>query len=261
MTIINKPSISFCVTCCNRLWQIKQTLEENLNLLNRNDEIVLVNYGSTDDLDAWIWRNFESQINQANLIYFQVTNDVKWNVARAKNLAHRLSTKNYLFNLDADNYITRKDINLIRKVATLNMHCWQWSGSFIDGSYGRIGLPKSEFLKLGGYDETFLAMGGQDTDLLFRLAAIHSKRVRLPMPGRLAVQNSDTDKIIEVINTDQENDTSKKIYQQLNSLNISISKLKLSIDGPIRLGGGFSYYGLLNGKKVFIDGFNTIREI
>lgn len=46
-----RPSLSFCITCKNRLAQIKQTLRQNLedNRYGRDKiEFVLVDFGSTD---------------------------------------------------------------------------------------------------------------------------------------------------------------------------------------------------------------------
>lgn len=123
-------------------------------------EIVLVDYGSSDGLSEWIWKNFTNDINSKKLIFFEVKNEVRWNIARAKNLAHRLASGSYLFNLDADNFITREDILEIQKVADLGFHCWQFSeGNRDDGSFGRIGLPAQLFKMIGGYDESFLPMG------------------------------------------------------------------------------------------------------
>ena len=40
------PAISFCTTCRNRLWQIKQTLQQNLEAIGHQNELVLVDYVS-----------------------------------------------------------------------------------------------------------------------------------------------------------------------------------------------------------------------
>lgn len=37
-----------------------------------------------------------------------------------------------------------------------------------NGTYGHIGMPKNIFLMMGGYDESFPPMGGQDKDVLWR---------------------------------------------------------------------------------------------
>ena len=46
--------ISYCTTCSNRLWQLALTLPENLENLKDDEEIIIVNYGSKDDLNKYI---------------------------------------------------------------------------------------------------------------------------------------------------------------------------------------------------------------
>lgn len=251
-------SLSFCTTCRNRLWQLKETLPQNLQSINDGHEIVLVDYGSTDGLDDWIWSKYEQFIQDKKLVFFQVKNEVRWNIARAKNLAHRLASGDYLFNLDADNFVLPTDIKLIEKARDLKLNSWQFSGFLPDGSFGRIGVPKSVFNDMGGYDEALPPMGGQDVDLLRRLASVH-KTARLYPPARSAITNSSYDKVKELIQPDADEKKSVETYKLLNSLSLGISKFKLETEGPIRVGGGFSYRGLLNGKKIIINGFNEIQ--
>lgn len=250
--------ISFCSTCRNRLWQLKDTLHHNLESISDEHEIVLVDYGSSDGLSDWIWTNFFESIKNKKLVFFEVKNEVRWNVSRAKNLAHRLASGDYLFNLDADNFITSSDIKIINENRILNLNCWQFSGIMPDGSYGRIGVPKKIFDEVGGYDEALLAMGGQDFDLLRRIGSIQ-KIAKLTPPEKSAIQNNLNDKIKEIIKTPGDDKTSFEKYQLQNNLSVAISNFKLETEGPVRLGGGFSYRGLLNGKSVTINGFNDIR--
>lgn len=248
--------ISFCTTCHNRLWQLKLTLKENLKIISDQNEMVLVNFGSTDQLSDWVWDHFSYEINHKVLTYFETTNDVSWNVSRAKSLAHRIAKGDYLFNLDADNYVSINDLAHIKKAAELKKPCHQWSGNWMDGSFGRIGLPKSVFKSIGGYDECLLPMGSQDRDLLQRLNAADIPIFKLPSPEKNAISNSFEDKIKSLM--PKNSGKSQKIYDQLNNLNYAISKLRLEFEGPYRKGGGFSYKGLLNGKKVKINGFDEI---
>ena len=252
-------SISFCTTCSNRLWQIKETLQKNLESLNDEHELVLVDYGSSDGLSDWVWSNFKNHIENSKLVFFEVKNEVRWNMARAKNLAHRLASGEYLFNLDADNFATRADIELIAAAKHANLYCWQWSGSKTDGSPGRIGVPRKIFSWLGGYDETLLPMGGQDIDLLNRLN-MTAKGIRLKPPELLAIQNSIGDKIREISPSTCGNEEQRKTYKDLCAINSAISKHKLLLEGPQRHGGGFSYKGLLNGQAISINGFDEITK-
>lgn len=254
-------SISFCTTCRNRLWQLRETLPQNLECIAPPHQIVLVDYGSDDGLSEWVWRHLQSHIENKKLVFFEVTNEVRWNVARAKNLAHRLGTGNYLFNLDADNYITDEDVELIEKVGKMGLYSHQWSETWEDGSFGRIGIPKAIFQKIGGYDETLLPMGGQDVDIIQRLAALKYRRAKLAAPQRTAVQNQQSDKIKELIHPESKLNDPGKVYRKSNIISLEISKFKLEMEGAVRLGGGFSYKGLLNGKPVVINGFDEISFV
>lgn len=253
------PAISFCTTCRNRLWQIKQTLQQNLETIGDQNELVLVDYGSTDGLSEWVWLNFREYIEKKQLTFFEVKNEVRWNVSRAKNLAHRLANGDFLFNLDADNFVNTKDLALIKKVRKAGIACWQWSGIFPDGSYGRIGTSKSVFKEIGGYDETMLAMGAQDYDLIKRLSKVQ-KIVRLPPPSIEAVHNNDINKMSEVKSYNDKENSANTDYKALNLINSKISELRLLYEGPRRVGGGFSYKGILNGKAIVINGFDEITR-
>jgi len=252
-------SISFCTTCRNRLWQLQETLPRNLESISDAHEIVLVDFGSTDGLSDWIWNNYKNHIESKRLVFFEVKSEVHWNVARAKNLAHRLASGGYLFNLDADNFITQSDIEEIQKVAELGLHCWQFSqGNRGDGSFGRIGLPTELFRKIGGYDETFLPMGYQDIDILNRLVSLKHSRVQLSPPKITAVQNTVDQKISEAIDVDITPTDSDSAMSLMDQLNESLAKFKLQTEGPVRTGGGLSYIGLLNGQKISLNGFDGV---
>jgi hypothetical protein len=251
----NATTISFCTTCRNRMWQLTQTLAFNLRQLGSNQNLVLVDYGSNDGLSNWVWSNFADEIRQQRLIFFEVTNPVSWSAPKAKNLAHRLTKANYLFNLDADNFITASDIVYIQKMADLGFPCQQYSGIDTDGSYGRIGLSRELFLQLGGYDESLLPMGAQDTDLLRRIFYLEASLKVFPGPTISAIQNSWDDKLKELTLT---HSSAQESYDNLNKLNICISNFQQKLHGPKRLGGFSSYMGKLNGETITIDGFNNM---
>ena len=247
-------TISFCVTCHNRLWQLKQTLHHNLQVLEEGLEIVLVDYHSTDGLSAWVWENFANQIERGRLVFFQVLNEVSWSAPIAKYLAHRLSNKDYLFYLDGDYFIAGDDIRAIKCAVAERQPCHQWSGNIGDGSYGRIGLPRRLFAKLGGYDESLLPMGYQDADLLWRLKSVKRAAVRLPPPQLTAVQNQHQHKIAAV-NARQIDP--QQYYSYMNKSNSVVASFKLNYMGPLRLGGYATFRGLLNGREIIFDGLNN----
>jgi len=252
----NNKQISFCISCRNRLWQLEQTLKFNLDQINDNLEIVLVDYGSTHPISSWIWSNFSKFIENKRLVFFEVKNDVNWSSPKAKNLAHRLANSSYLFNLDADNFIDTNDIQSIFIAKEKNLPCHQWSGSFGDGSFGRIGVPKELFYRIGGYDESLLPMGAQDLDLIKRIASLDIHFSRVSKPSHVSIKNSFADKIGEFTTISENHE---EVYEEINRLNQIKALLRLKIEGPIIKGGFSTFQGVLNGKNVIIDGLGNIR--
>lgn len=251
--------ISFCVTCRNRLWQLRQTLGFNLDQLGGGHEIVLVDFGSSDGLAEWVWSNFRGAIESSRLRFFEVTNPVHWNCARAKNLAHRLARGDYVFNLDADNWITPLDVAMIARAAEMGLPSHQ-GNSFKDGSFGRIGLPRSLFMEMGGYDENLLPMGSQDLNLLERMQAMNLALAKLPAAKRPAVQNTFEHKVSEAGGERPANPHAAAIvYAEMNRLNLAISRARTRLEGPRYQGGFASFRGRLDGVAVTIDGFDVIR--
>lgn len=258
----SQPTIGLCVTCCNRLWQLKETLGANLEQLGPHHSISLVDYGSTDGLADWVWSNFRAHIGQ-RLVFFEVTNEVKWNVSRAKNLAHRLSPASYLLNLDADNFICEPDLALLEPVALEGVACFQFSGKWTDGSFGRIGLPRELFLRMGGYDEGLLPMGSQDIDLLRRLRRMKVPLRELGPPTRLAVQNTYEDKVAQFRKDKDGKDKldGQPLFELVMKINDQMCQVKLRVEGPLRPGGFSSFQGRLNGEPVTLDGFGGLHPL
>jgi len=169
------PSLSFCITCKNRLHQIQHTLRRNLddNVLYQDYiEFVLVDFGSTDGLKDWILKNFYEELSSGYLRYYYTEELPFWHASIAKNTAHVYASNQILVNLDCDNYTGYMGGHFVIQTFAkhnFNIVFHQFSGTYYDGSYGRISVSSEHFHKTGGYDETFEPMAFQDNDLLKRL--------------------------------------------------------------------------------------------
>lgn len=215
--------LSFCITCMNRFHQISKTLPTNLfdNLPNKKDvEFILVDFGSKDGLKEWVLSNFSEELRSGYLQYFYTDTLTAWHASIAKNTAHYFANGEVVMNLDCDNYTGSRGGEFVMEQFDKfgnNLLLHQFSGAFNDGSCGRIGMRKEFFLKIGGYDESFLPMGYQDLDILKRLH-LFGLNYELVKDRRYnnAIQNTKKDSL--------KNTASEMSYRKMNLHNCILSK-------------------------------------
>jgi Glycosyl transferase family 2 len=199
-----KRKISYCITCKNRLWQLRQTLPDNLEavIADGNSEIVLVNYNSADELDHWI-RRFQSHIDSGVLRYVHEQIDPFFHCSIAKNLAHLAATGEFLVNLDGDNFIgdtipTWRALWMERCDTLIHGYCADGrdlADRLIEGNgtFGRIGLSRKHFNALGGYDEKMHPSAYEDNDLIHRARAYGLTISLTAQSGLAAIRNKHLD--------------------------------------------------------------------
>jgi hypothetical protein len=186
--MLNFPKLSFCITCKNRFYQIKETLPKNLidnALFKGMVEFVVVDFDSNDGLHDWIQNNFRTEMNEGYLKYFFTSELPYWHVSVAKNTAHLCASNEILVNLDCDNYTGKNGGKFVIKEfikSNNDLILHQWGGVYGDGTFGRISMLKKYFLEVGGYDESFEPMGYEDKDLIDRLRYTGLKYKYLPHP-------------------------------------------------------------------------------
>jgi hypothetical protein len=123
------------------------------------------------------------------VVYARTLSDRPWHVAFAKNSAHRLASGNVLVNLDCDNFIANA-LDVIRFHFARDIHALHlWSGTYGDGTCGRIAINREVFYRLGGYDESFHPMGHQDLDLLKRARAQGMRVLHVPSSSDVTVKH------------------------------------------------------------------------
>jgi len=150
-------------------------------------EWVIVNYNSQDDMDEGM-RDYIGLTVRGNLKYYRATDVQYFNQSHAKNLCHILSSGDYVMNLDADNFIGLDGIAKIVKLF------YAYPDAVIQGYAGLVGLKKSHFLSLGGYDEEFQGWGHEDNDLIMRAKGLGLTHFQLDcLRGR--IEHSDEERI------------------------------------------------------------------
>ena len=191
--------ISFCITVLNRLHQIKKTLRVNLS---NNDpkycEFILVDFNSTDALKDYIHANFKTELKSGYLKYYFTTQLIYWHASLAKNTSHILANEKYVVNLDCDNFTGYNGGKKLLELHQENPNSIIHQSDLILGSgcCGRISLSKDNFIRLGGYDESFYPSGYNDPDLINRAEKLGIKYISWSNPNyNQAIKNTKEENI------------------------------------------------------------------
>ena len=153
---------------------LESTLPVNLQVLRQfkgEAELVLLDYNCPEKLKDLISQQFHSDIEAGILKYYRTASPVYFHMSHAKNVSHKLGSGRFVFNLDADNFISTELVEtLLSAFQDDNVLA---HGSTKRGAMGRIGLSKRRFLEIGGYDEDFIGWGRADKEFLHRALATH----------------------------------------------------------------------------------------
>jgi hypothetical protein len=161
--------VSFCVTNRNRLEHAKLTIPRNLEMLRSypETEMVLLNYGSEEDLDGWVKEYLSDWIADGKLLYGVTRAPTYFKIAHAKNCAHGMARGDVLVNLDSDNWLSQSYIDLV--LDSFNRHDNPIVKGWGRGYGGRLAVRRNVFEFVGGYDERMVTWGYEDLDLYDRI--------------------------------------------------------------------------------------------
>ena len=104
------PRIAFVTTCKGRSQHLVETLPKNLasNADYENAVFVVVDYGGCDNLKERLYTLLPEAIDSGRLVVYTYQYSGKFQIAKAKNMAHRcgiMEGADVLVNLDADNFL------------------------------------------------------------------------------------------------------------------------------------------------------------
>lgn len=190
--------VGYCTTAYNRIESIEKTLPINLRRKKNDEQLVIVDYNSTDGLYDYIKENFHDFVRSGDIKYIFLKTLPYYNCPIAKNIAHYYCDAEYLVNLDSDNtlngmrsaiddvsakYIDNFILHMavLEKPMSTHMQCQKKGYA---GTFGRICMHKNDFIKLAGYKETFLPMAYQDTDLISRARALGFNYINKPVKSK-----------------------------------------------------------------------------
>jgi hypothetical protein len=169
---MTEPIISFCTVAMNRIDHIKQTLPVNLaeNSLP-STQFLLLDYNSTDGLGDYIHENFQYEIDEGSLVYYNFRDADHFDRSHSRNMAFLLAEGAIVCNLDADNYAGPKFDQYVcsifdskKKICLTGLQ-----NDWLSDASGKLCIRRSDFLEVTGYDETFQGYGFEDYDFVNRL--------------------------------------------------------------------------------------------
>jgi hypothetical protein len=153
--------ISFCIPIKNRIKDLKLTLKHNLDAISEYSdkvEIVVHCFDENDEVKAWIHEEFYSCIESGCLKFTQLSGMDVWHFSKAKNSFKNLISSDSYSSLDGDNYITKTEVKATLDIIDkYNAKCFihHWSGSWGDGSSGRITVPRKTYETKGYLNNIF----------------------------------------------------------------------------------------------------------
>lgn len=164
--------ISFYTTNMGRLHHLKETFPINIELVtSANAEWIMLDYNSNDGFEEWIRQN-----QRKNITYARTTNPQYFNRSHSRNIAALLATGDIVCNLDADNILSPEYIYFVQHLPQNVLLKLSRNGP----GAGRIALHRSDFLRLGGYDERMKGWGWEDLDLIDRCEATGIRLIEIP---------------------------------------------------------------------------------
>ncbi len=236
-------SVALCVTTFKRNHQIMQALPVNLCVtLPHRDTFfwAVVDFNEDNALEEHIMQEYTEALRTQHLRYFRsVPRWRTFHCPTAKNTAHVAAARvapddNWLYcvNLDNDNIVTTQWLEDVRRAASAQLpaarreelHQWpleqpaptlfsHWHNNS-PGTYGRMGLPYAVFSMLGGYDQTFKAMGYQDVDLKRRASyAAQVDEVQAPWVGFSLPNDPENCALMESKKTRSLRNEQEKVYK------------------------------------------------
>lgn len=156
----NDPHIYYCIPVMNRLSDIQATLGKNLKVIKEFQNItIIINLFDKDDTSfQWIKSNFKNEIDAETLLVNKLAPLRFWHFSWAKNSFKAFIDDNGIYSsLDGDNHLTIDEVartkQIFKEFGDSVIH--HFSGTWGDGSSGRVSVPASLYKKHGYMDELF----------------------------------------------------------------------------------------------------------
>jgi len=184
--------ISLCIPCMNRTYDLKKIMASLVKAANASPpvEVMLLDYGSQDDLFRYFFDSGHKFKNENVLSYTYISRDY-FHMAHARNLSVLASKGDYVVISSTDIELDESFFAVIREHIEKDAPTWL----HFKNETGVITVKRDEFIAAGGFDERFEFYGSEDKDLYLRLLRRGAPHVI--MPGKLfhAIRTPDEVKI------------------------------------------------------------------
>lgn len=196
--------IAFCTTCKSRIDHLKQTLPQNLkdNEDSPNAKFIVLGYDDAELVE------YAKSFKDDRVVFYNHPTTENFHISHAKNMAARcaiLEGADILITVDADNFTGKGFAKLIeQEFLSTTRNPWMfmcpdfsymqtlrgttdWPGR---GFAGRLAIRAQDFIKAGGYCETFDTWRGEDMDLIARLTRMGYEIRHIPLQYLKAIPHS-----------------------------------------------------------------------
>ncbi len=236
---MQSASISFVTVCMNRLPHLRETLTANLAQCQTVEglEFVVLDYGSTDGLEAWVMQELGAELEAGRLVYYRTEDPKHFDRSHSRNLAFKLCNGKVICNVDADNFLGEGFAQSVLETFNNEEQCFLTPDCdkqfyYVRDVIGRVSVRKEDFLKVRGYDEEMQGYGFEDNDFYSRLKSAGLKQSIVQEMSHLqAIAHQDEDRVGNEFLASQL-DSFFIHYQDQNSSKV----LLLHKDGSFRFG-------------------------
>ena len=216
-------TLCFITVVMNRLHHLEQTLPVNLaNNSLRTTSFLVLDYNSDDGLQEYIFSNFRNEISSGKLRYRRYAGAKYFSHSHSRNLAVKLTDATYICNVDADNFTGPHFDEFLMLQFAQQPHAVISALSNplnIYGAFGRMATRRTDFLEVGGYDETFDGYGFEDYDLVSRLEQSGLEKMLIDNPDFLKTVSHDNE---DRIAKEWTNDQLQVLYRQQVSDSVQV---------------------------------------
>jgi glycosyltransferase involved in cell wall biosynthesis len=175
-----ETAITFVTVCKGRLAHLKQSLPAAA----AQAPCVVVDYACPDGTAAWV------SANHPAVTVVRIEPGGSFSVAAGRNAGAAAAATDWLCFLDADVVPAPHFVEAVTPLLQSGQYYRPWP--LTQDSWGAVLCTRSEFARVGGYDEAFEEWGGEDDDLYQRLQATGVRPAQYPGHLLSTIAHDDT---------------------------------------------------------------------